>query len=56
SWLKDEAVYDLAVTVPYRQNRVVMFDSRLLHETDTFRFREGYENRRINLTFLFSRP
>lgn len=21
SWLKDEGVYDLAVTVPYRQNR-----------------------------------
>ncbi|CBJ25538.1 conserved unknown protein [Ectocarpus siliculosus] len=54
SWLKDEGVYDLAVTVPYRQNRVVVFDSRLLHRSDKFLFREGYENRRINLTFLFS--
>lgn len=33
--------------------RVVMFDSRLLHESDKFKFKEGYENRRINLTFLF---
>ncbi|CAN0254180.1 unnamed protein product, partial [Pylaiella littoralis] len=54
SWLKDEGVLDLAVRVPYRQNRVVVFDSRLLHASDKFRFREGYENRRINLTFLFS--
>ncbi|CAN0232315.1 unnamed protein product, partial [Scytosiphon promiscuus] len=54
AWLKDEGVYDLAVKVPYRQNRVVVFDSRLLHATDKFRFRDGYENRRINLTFLFA--
>jgi len=41
------------VTVPYRQNRIVLFDGALFHRTDRFRFRKGYENRRINLTLLF---
>jgi len=41
------------VTVPHRQNRAVIFDSALFHHTDAFRFREGYENRRINLTLLY---
>ncbi|CAN0245640.1 unnamed protein product, partial [Hapterophycus canaliculatus] len=44
--------HDLSLIIPMR--RVVVFDSRLLHGTDKFRFREGYESRRINLTFLFS--
>jgi Tfp pilus assembly protein PilF len=42
-----------AVTVPYRANRAVIFDSDLFHETDQIHFREGYENRRINVTFLY---
>ena len=42
-----------SATVPYKQNRCVMFNSALLHETDDFTFRDGYENRRINLTLLF---
>ena len=37
----------------YRQNRFVMFDSRLFHKTETFRFKDCYKCRRINLTFLF---
>ena len=41
--------------VPYRANRAVIFDSDLFHETDTVRFRPGYENRRINVTLLFGR-
>jgi len=41
------------VTVPYRANRAVIFDSDLFHETDRFRFRPGYENRRINVTYLY---
>lgn len=41
------------VTVPYRQNRAVLFDSALFHHTDKFRFKEGYKNRRINLTLLY---
>ncbi len=42
-----------AVRVPYRQNRAVLFNSDLFHRTDTIGFREGYENRRINITMLF---
>ncbi|CAM9278131.1 unnamed protein product, partial [Heterosigma akashiwo] len=41
------------VTVPHRQNRAVLFDSALFHHTDRFSFKKGYENRRINLTFLY---
>ena len=42
-----------AITVPYRANRAVIFDSDLFHETDRIQFQEGYENRRINVTFLY---
>ena len=45
-----------AIKVPYRENRAVLFDSSLLHESDAFRFAEGYENRRINLTFVYGAP
>ena len=41
--------------VPYKENRLVMFDSALFHKTDDFTFRRGYLNRRINLTLLFGR-
>ena len=41
------------VTVPYKQNRAVMFKSSLLHRTNPGRWKPGYLNRRINLTFLF---
>ena len=41
--------------VPYNENRVVIFNSNLIHETDKFEFKEGYENRRINITMLFGR-
>jgi tetratricopeptide (TPR) repeat protein len=41
--------------VPYRCNRAVLFNSALFHETDDIRFKEGYENRRINITYLFGR-
>jgi tetratricopeptide (TPR) repeat protein len=43
------------LTIPYRANRAVIFDSDLFHETDTIRFKPGYENRRINITLLFGR-
>jgi TPR repeat/Tetratricopeptide repeat len=42
-----------SVTVPYRANRAVIFDSDLFHETDRIKFREGYTNRRINITMLY---
>ena len=44
-----------AVTVPYRANRAVVFDSDLFHETDSIAFKDGYENRRINVTLLYGR-
>lgn len=43
------------VTVPYRANRAVIFDSDLFHETDEIKFAEGYQNRRINVTLLYGR-
>ncbi len=39
--------------VPYRDNRAVLFESRLFHYSDAPRFSSTYENHRINLTFLF---
>ena len=43
------------ITIPYRANRAVIFDSDLFHETDVIRFKPGYDNRRINVTLLFGR-
>jgi tetratricopeptide (TPR) repeat protein len=42
-----------AHTVPHRCNRAVIFNSDLIHRTDDIRFRPGYANRRINVTFLY---
>jgi len=41
------------MTIPYRANRAVIFDSDLFHQTDTIRFKPGYCNRRINVTLLY---
>ena len=41
------------VRFPYRQNRAVIFDSDLFHASDDPRFREGYLNRRTNVTLLY---
>jgi Tfp pilus assembly protein PilF len=43
------------VSVPYRCNRAVLFDSMIAHSTDEFRFKDGFENRRINITLLYGR-
>ncbi|MEY4964737.1 MAG: hypothetical protein RL274_320 [Pseudomonadota bacterium] len=43
------------ITVPYRANRAVIFDSDLFHETDRIEFSDGYLNRRINITMLYGR-
>ncbi len=43
------------VTIPYRSNRAIVFSSALFHETDRMHFREGYTNRRINITMLYRR-
>lgn len=57
-----ERIYDFLTAsgaskrvVPYRANRAVLFNSNLFHETDTVNFKDGYENRRINITYLFGR-
>jgi tetratricopeptide (TPR) repeat protein len=42
-----------SMTVPYRANRAIIFDSDLFHETDRITFKEGYQNRRINVTYLY---
>lgn len=44
-----------AITVPHRANRAVIFDSDLFHQTDAINFKEGYLNRRINITMLYGR-
>jgi tetratricopeptide (TPR) repeat protein len=39
--------------IPYRQNRAIIFNSDLFHETAEVKFRQEYENRRINITLLY---
>ena len=41
------------ITIPYRANRAVIFDSDLFHKTDRISFKPGYLNRRINVTMLY---
>ena len=43
---------DSALTIPYGENRAVLFDSRLFHGSDAPDFAPGYENHRINITML----
>jgi tetratricopeptide (TPR) repeat protein len=42
-----------AVNIPYRANRAIIFNSDLFHSTAGMEFRPGYENRRVNITFLY---
>ena len=44
-----------SITIPYRCNRAVVFASDLFHETDRMHFKDGYTNRRINITMLYGR-
>jgi len=41
------------VSVPYRENRALIFNSDLFHESDRCHFRDNYESRRINITLLY---
>jgi len=50
-WLKQAGADE--VKIPYRGNRAVIFNSDLFHETDEISFKEGYTNRRINITLLY---
>jgi hypothetical protein len=44
-----------AVTIPYRANRAIIFNSRYFHKTDELNFSRSYEDRRINVTLLYGR-
>jgi len=48
-----ESTGSAPLRVPYRANRAVVFDSDLFHASDRPCFREGYLNRRINITLLY---
>jgi len=51
TWLKEAGAQ--AITIPYRANRAVVFNSDLFHETDDVTFRDDYVSRRINITLLY---
>ena len=42
-----------SLRIPYRENRAIIFNSDLFHETDAVNFKPGFENRRINITMLY---
>lgn len=42
-----------SAVVPHRANRMMIFESALFHKTDRFEFKQGYADRRINITMLF---
>lgn len=48
-----DSVHSVPLCVPHRTNRAVIFDSDLFHASDRPRFREGYANRRVNITLLY---
>ena len=39
--------------IPYKENRAIVFNSKLFHTTNTFNFSDKYEDRRVNITFLY---
>ena len=41
------------IRVPYKSNRVVVFNSKLYHVTDNINFKDNYKDRRVNVTFLY---
>ena len=41
------------IRVPYKSNRVVVFNSKLYHVTDNINFKDNYIDRRVNVTFLY---
>ena len=52
----NEVLSSEKISVPYKRNRMVLFNSDLVHATQPLRFHGGYKNRRINLTWLFGHP
>jgi len=43
------------ITVPHRANRAILFRSSFLPKSDLIDFKDGFENRRMNITLLFRR-
>ena len=43
------------IVVPHRRNRMVIFNSNLIHQTDNIRFRDDFDARRYNITLLYGR-
>lgn len=41
------------INIEYKFNRITVFDSIYFHKTQPIIFKDGYENRRINYTFLY---
>lgn len=41
------------ISIDYKFNRAMIFNSKFFHQTQPVRTKSGYENRRINYTFLF---
>ncbi len=41
------------ITIPYAENRAVLFHSNLFHKSDRVNFRDGFENRRMSVSMLF---
>ena len=44
-----------SITIPHQQNRAVLFKSSLFHKSEQIDFKDGFENRRINITMLFGK-
>lgn len=42
-------------SIPYAENRALLFRGSIFHQTAATRFAEGFENRRRNVTMLFRR-
>tara|TARA_Y100000389_G_scaffold204538_1_gene257790 strand:- start:3792 stop:5324 length:1533 start_codon:yes stop_codon:yes gene_type:complete len=54
-----EKIYDEvkdvdSIKIPYKENRAIIFNSKLYHATDSIEFKDDYVNRRVNVTFLYS--
>lgn len=45
-----------AFKLPYRCNRGAIFNSDVIHKTDQLHFKDGYDNRRINITMMYGEP
>jgi len=52
--LTDQTI-ERSITIPYQDNRALIFDAVLDYQTDQFYFRPEYTNRRMEVTLLFAR-